>query len=292
MGCCDVNGDPWLSCADVLLARQDAAGALAMLEHPRRRLRATTSAWTGTRELRVRARALAATGQWEPAYRCMEDYVAAYEQARSVAGDRAAAESGAAVAVDDARRQAQHFEQLALTDPLTGLPNRRHAERWLAEHAGAEGGALCVAIADLDHFKRINDTHSHDAGDLVLMRFGAMLQHRFQGAGMLAARLGGEEFLLAMAGVPPEVALGRCQALCDQLRETSFADILGPMPVTVSIGLAHAPRPTAPGLLLPAADGALYAAKRAGRDRVVAAAVPDQPAAKAALLATSQSSKD
>jgi len=200
----------------------------------------------------------------------MLDYVAAYERARSVEGDRAAARSAAAVAVDDARRQAQHFEHLALTDALTGLPNRRHAERWLAEQAGR--GALCVAIADLDHFKRINDTHSHDAGDLVLRRFGALLQDMFRDApATLAARLGGEEFLLAWAGdTTPDAALRNCQALQERLRGISFADILGPLPatVTVSIGLNCAAGPADPGALLRQADRCLYAAKRAGRDRV------------------------
>ena len=281
LGCCDVNGDPWLSFAEVLLARGDPAGAMAMLEHPRRSARGAISSWTNTRDLRVRARVLAALQRWEEAYDHMVRHAAAYERSRSIEGDRAVAESSAAMAVGEERRRARYFERLALTDPLTGLPNRRHAERWLAEHAEdrrpdaeAQGDELCVAIADLDHFKRINDTHSHDSGDLVLHRFGALLQDFVDapGAGRapaFAARLGGEEFLLAWTGITIEEALHRSNELCERLRKTSFADIVGSMPVTASIGVAFGLRPVDSGALLRAADRSLYEAKHAGRDRVI-----------------------
>jgi len=279
LGCCDVNGDPWLTYAEVLLARADPAGALGMLEHPRRLARGATSAWTGTRELRTRASVLAGLARWEEAYGQIVRYMAAYERSRSIEGDRAVAQSSAATAIGEERRRAQHFEQLALTDPLTGLPNRRHAERWLAEHvdgpapdAAAEPREMCVAIADLDHFKRINDTHSHDAGDLVLRRFGALLRS-FAAAqrdpATFAARLGGEEFLLGWAGWPLDDALRCCDELRGRLHATSFADIVGAMPVTASIGVACAARPADAGALLRAADLALYEAKRQGRDRVL-----------------------
>ena len=286
LGCCDVNGDPWLSFAEVMLARADPAAALTMLEHPRRSARGALSFWTNTRDLRVRSQALAALQRWKEAYDRMVQYVAAYEHARSIEGDRAVAESSAAVAVGEERRRSQHFERLSLTDPLTGLPNRRHAERWLIEHAGAgacdDGSAsdqLCVVIADIDHFKRINDTHSHDAGDLVLQRFGSVLHAAFNAptlrstTPMLAARLGGEEFLLAWSGISIEAALRSANALCERLRKTSFSDIVGGLPVTASLGLACGLRPVDPGVLLRAADQCLYEAKRAGRDQVIGTSV-------------------
>lgn len=281
LGCCDVNGDPWLSFAEVLLARDDPSGAYAMLEHPRRQARDALSSWTNTRDLRTRAHVLAALKRWEEAYAHMLQYAAAYERTRSIEGDRAVAESGAAMAVREERRRARHFERLALTDPLTGLPNRRHAERWLAEHAEAgdpdarqESAALCVAIADLDHFKRVNDTHSHEAGDLVLQRVGLLLQDAVDrprsGSGLtFAARLGGEEFLLAWTGILVAAAVDRGNELCERLRKTSFADIVGSTPVTASIGVACGIRPVDPGLLLRTADRCLYEAKHAGRDRVI-----------------------
>jgi len=285
LGCCDVNGDPWLTFAEILLARDDAAGAIDMLEHPRRLARGAASTWTNARELRTRARALAGLSRWEEAYVYMVRYADAYERSRSIEGDRAVAASSAAMAVTAERRRARHFERLALTDPLTGLPNRRHAERWLAEHAQAtpsapdpEQAGLCVAIADLDHFKRVNDTHSHDAGDLVLQRFGGLLQSCVEeplGSGPLtfAARLGGEEFLLAWAGISLAAALHRGNELCERLRRTSFMDIVGSMPITVSIGVAAATRPVDPGKLLRVADHSLYEAKHAGRDRVTGATI-------------------
>jgi len=284
LGCCDVNGDPWLSFAEVLLARGDPSGAMAMLEHPRRTARGATSSWTSIRELRARASVLAALRRWEEAYDHMVRYAAAYERSRSIEGDRAVAESSAAMAVGEERRRALHFERLSLTDPLTGLPNRRHAERWLAEHAQRRDfdtevrGELCVAIADLDHFKRINDTHSHDAGDLVLQRFGALLQDFFDSSARgsvstFVARLGGEEFLLAWSGLSMVDALHHGNELRERLRKTSFADIVGNMPVTVSIGLACGLPPVDASALLRAADRCLYDAKHAGRDRAIGAIV-------------------
>ena len=286
LGCCDVNGDPWLSFAEVMLAAGNPTGALTMLEHPRRGARGALSSWTNTRDLRVRSQVLAALHRWEEAYARMVQYVAAYEHARSIEGDRAVAESSATVAVYEERRRSQYFERLALTDPLTGLPNRRQAERWLTEHAGAASrdagpasDQLCVAIADLDHFKRINDTCSHDAGDLVLQRFGTLLIESFNALpapgtpAMFAARLGGEEFLIAWSGIPIEAAMRRGNALCERLRKTSFTDLVGSMPVTASLGLACGIRPVDPGALLRAADQCLYQAKRAGRDRVIGASV-------------------
>jgi two-component system cell cycle response regulator len=285
LGCCDVNGDPWLSFAELLLAKHDAAGALEMLEHPRRRARGATSSWTNARDLRTRARVLAALGRWEDAYARMEQYAHAYEHSRSIEGDRAVAESSAAMAVRTERTRTRHFERLALTDPLTGLPNRRHAERWLAERVLAGAAAtgpgkawLCVAIADLDHFKRVNDTHSHEAGDLVLQRFGALLQDsvgeaQVDASAMFAARLGGEEFLLAWPDISFVDALHRGDELCERLRRTSFTDIVQSMSITASIGVAAAMWPIDAGKLLRAADDCLYEAKRAGRDRVAGAII-------------------
>lgn len=132
-----------------------------------------------------------------------------------------------------------------------------------------------MAIADLDHFKRVNDTHSHDAGDLVLRRFSAVLldslnaPSRDPATSMLAARLGGEEFLVAWSGMSLEAGLRHGNALCERLRQTVFTDIVGSMPITTSLGLACGSRPIDPSALLRVADKCLYEAKRAGRDQVI-----------------------
>jgi len=135
-----------------------------------------------------------------------------------------------------------------------------------------------VAIADLDHFKRINDTHSHDAGDLVLQRFGTLLQDYSasparSGASTFVARLGGEEFLLAWTGISIEDAIVRSNEVRECLHEASFTDIVGSMPVTASIGVAGGLRPVDAGALLRAADRCLYEAKHAGRDQAIGAIV-------------------
>jgi diguanylate cyclase (GGDEF)-like protein len=180
----------------------------------------------------------------------------------------------AVVAVGEERRRAQHFERLALTDPLTGLPNRRHAEHWLGEQARSGAGTMCVAIADLDHFKHVNDTYSHDAGDLVLRRFGQLVQDAVRSnddrsGAAFAARMGGEEFLIAWCDITLEHAVVRSNQLCERLRATSFADVAAGAVVTASIGVAGGRRPIDPLELLRSADLRLYDAKRAGRDQVV-----------------------
>jgi len=281
LGCCDVNGDPWISYAELLLAREEPAQALAMLEAPRRLQRTGGSPYSNTRALRARAEALAALQRWEEAYLGMVAYAAAYEKLRAVEADQTGAESSAVAAALDERKRAQHFEKLALTDALTGLPNRRQVELWLGRHDTARANPaqavplqLCLGIVDLDHFKHINDHHSHDAGDLVLKRVGQMLAQLAGDSGApaaptLAARLGGEEFLLAWTGVSLEDALQSANAWRETLRQTSFADLVGNTPVTASIGLAFGQPTAPPNELLRAADACLYQAKRAGRDRVV-----------------------
>ncbi|RVT90069.1 diguanylate cyclase [Rhodovarius crocodyli] len=149
----------------------------------------------------------------------------------------------------------------ATTDALTGLPNRR---RLLEEARRAPGAAL--ALLDIDHFKAVNDTHGHDSGDAMLVA----LAERLKEAACFAARLGGEEFALLIPD--PEAA----EALMEGLRQAVGATRVPLHPglalsVTVSIGLALPRAGAGIDQMLREADLALYAAKRAGRDRVVLA---------------------
>ncbi|MCD9086345.1 diguanylate cyclase [Stenotrophomonas sp. SY1] len=165
----------------------------------------------------------------------------------------------------------QQLEQMNLelseqtrTDPLTGLPNRRALAAALSE-AVERGGAVmpAVAIVDIDHFKMVNDIHGHGEGDRVLTELAAALRAQFAGRGM-AARFGGEEFVILM----PETPLAQAELQCQYLRETVAMLPVG-LPVTVSIGLAaHRPGETTQQTLQ-RADAALYQAKHQGRDRVV-----------------------
>ncbi|MET0808731.1 MAG: sensor domain-containing diguanylate cyclase [Pseudoxanthomonas sp.] len=155
------------------------------------------------------------------------------------------------------------------TDALTGLPNRRAFAVALAaemEKARASGHYLCVAVLDIDHFKMINDLHGHAEGDKVLVGLAAMLKSQFAGGGM-AARYGGEEFVLLLPGSDA----GQARLQCEFLRQSVPLLPIG-VPITVSIGVAEIRRrDDTPDDAFRRADQALYAAKRAGRDRVAVA---------------------
>jgi diguanylate cyclase (GGDEF)-like protein/PAS domain S-box-containing protein len=161
----------------------------------------------------------------------------------------------------------------ATHDPLTGLFNRRYLEETLSRelHRAHRGNSpLGVAMLDLDHFKRFNDTFGHDAGDSLLRELGQLLREKLRKSD-ISCRYGGEEFVLVM----PDSSLANTQQRVEQIRglvkELKIRhgnQLLGT--VAASAGVAEAPEhgSTAPELLR-AADNALYAAKQAGRDRIV-----------------------
>ncbi len=165
---------------------------------------------------------------------------------------------------------------------MTGLPNRRYVDEELPElivRCRDLGVPLTLGLADLDHFKRINDTHSHDVGDRVLTAVAALLRATVDvDTDGFVARLGGEEFLLVLPGVGPAEVTGRLESACTRIRAHPWASLTGTLPVTVSIGAVCAePGPAfGQGDLLAAADSNLYAAKRGGRDRVVAGTLSQQ----------------
>lgn len=153
------------------------------------------------------------------------------------------------------------------TDPLTGLPNRRAFAAALAaatEQTRAAGQSLSVALLDVDHFKTVNDVHGHDQGDVVLRELSALLRAHVAGAGTIA-RYGGEEFVLLL----PNVDLLQARVQCEYLRQ-SVAVMTIALPVTVSIGVAMLHPQENVEAVIKRADQALYAAKRGGRDQVVA----------------------
>ncbi|MBB4315515.1 GGDEF domain-containing protein [Roseospira marina] len=172
------------------------------------------------------------------------------------------------------------LERLATVDELTGLAGRRHfmvlAER---ERARTERFVTCLSVLmlDLDRFKAINDTHGHGVGDAVLRAFGAVLQRELRQIDV-AGRLGGEEFAVLLPGAN----LGHGLEVAERLRAgtaeigRNSADLhrdsgaeAPPVPVTVSIGVTTFMPGDTLDALLKRADTALYAAKRAGRDRVL-----------------------
>jgi diguanylate cyclase (GGDEF)-like protein len=179
-------------------------------------------------------------------------------------------------------RSAAHFQALsqradslidalrrdALTDSLTALPNRRAFDAALTQAAMA-GEEACVAIIDIDHFKKVNDRLGHGAGDAVLVRFAEIARGSFRGGDMVG-RIGGEEFGVILRGVGVEQACRICQRLTDRLAAEDIATPFGPVRVTISTGIAAIGRDGDAALV--SADSALYAAKRGGRSRLSAVA--------------------
>jgi len=165
-------------------------------------------------------------------------------------------------------------QEQAQRDPLTGVPNRY----FLNEAMGTEiarhlrqGKHLVLMVLDLDHFKRINDTLGHQAGDDVLTGFAALLKRRFR-ASDLISRYGGEEFVVVLTDTDVQESAAVASGFVTQVAATPFATSAGPVSVTVSVGLSVLPEhgKTFSELFF-RADQALYQAKREGRNRVVCA---------------------
>jgi two-component system cell cycle response regulator len=172
------------------------------------------------------------------------------------------------------RDNVQSSIEMAITDALTGLFNRRYMESHLAgllEHATARGKPLAVLVIDIDYFKSINDSHGHDAGDDVLREFALRIKRSIRGID-LACRYGGEEFVVVMPETDTAVAAMVAERLRRRIAAEPFAIQEGSnsIPVTISIGLAALRgADDSAAALLKRADQALYRAKRDGRNRVV-----------------------
>ncbi|MDH6266763.1 two-component system cell cycle response regulator [Rhizobium sp. SG_E_25_P2] len=178
---------------------------------------------------------------------------------------------------DQLRSGLEQTLELAVTDGLTGLNNRRYLDRHLKtlfERAKLRGRPLSLCITDIDRFKSVNDTYGHDAGDEVLREFANRIRQTVRGAD-LACRFGGEEFVVVMPDTTPETAA----LVAERLREVVEIELFKlrasglTLPITASIGISSTVwGAETPDQLLKQADKALYEAKHAGRNRVVAAA--------------------
>jgi two-component system, cell cycle response regulator len=172
------------------------------------------------------------------------------------------------------RDNVQMSIEMAITDALTGLSNRRYMESHLGtlvEQASARGKPLSALVIDIDYFKAINDTHGHDAGDDVLRDFALRLKRSIRGID-LACRYGGEEFVIVMPETDMAVAAMVAERLRRRIAAGPFAITQGAqtIPVTISIGIAALRgKDDSAASLLKRADQALYRAKHDGRNRVV-----------------------
>jgi diguanylate cyclase len=168
-------------------------------------------------------------------------------------------------------QQLQQAQTEAMLDPLTGLMNRRGFERAVKElFASADITGAALLLADIDHFKQVNDTYGHLLGDKVLRAIAQTLQSNIKGRD-LAARLGGEEFAVLL----PQTTLQGARTLAEQIRNAVSAGRIrradgkdSPGAVTVSLGVAIGRKGDTLEQLLARADVALYAAKHGGRNRV------------------------
>ncbi|HET7335357.1 MAG TPA: diguanylate cyclase, partial [Rhizomicrobium sp.] len=176
---------------------------------------------------------------------------------------------------DRLRHNVQLSLEMAITDQLTGLHNRRYMGRHLStlvDGATKTDKPLSFLIMDIDHFKLVNDTHGHDIGDEVLREFSNRISANVRGID-LACRYGGEEFVVVMPDTEPDFAYTVAERLRKQVETTPFAISRDPgnLNITISIGIAAVEgQSDTAETLLHRADQALYRAKREGRNRVVA----------------------
>ena len=167
----------------------------------------------------------------------------------------------------------EKLKSQSVRDGLTGLYNRRFLEESLPreiERCRRRNLPLTVVMADLDHFKKLNDTWGHEAGDLAIQSFAETARRHFRSEDILC-RYGGEEFCFVLPECPPEDARARAEALLRPQRESTLRfgrDSIGP--ITTSIGIATFPAQGVDGIeIVRLADAALYRAKLEGRDRLV-----------------------
>jgi diguanylate cyclase (GGDEF)-like protein len=163
------------------------------------------------------------------------------------------------------------LKEQANVDPLTGLFNRRYLQATLEREwarCQREQQPLCVMLIDIDHFKRVNDTHGHGVGDEVLAALGRLLSGGVRTED-LACRYGGEEFLVLLPKMPLDLAVERAQSLRQAFAELDISVEGVRVPLSLSVGVAVAPdHAQTPADLVRHADEALYRAKAEGRNRV------------------------
>lgn len=166
----------------------------------------------------------------------------------------------------------QALKEQSIKDPLTKLYNRRYLDEMLAREcsrAQRNNKALSVLIMDIDHFKKVNDTYGHDAGDAVLVAFAKLIQQNIRKED-IACRLGGEEFVLVLPDATMEQAVVRAEKICEATRAMSIKFQREVLNITVSIGVCDYPEcAQMPEELIQNADSALYRAKNGGRNRVI-----------------------
>jgi len=167
------------------------------------------------------------------------------------------------------KEQLHESKQKMLRDPLTGLPNRMAFDERITleiNRCKRNNENICIAMWDLDHFKKVNDTYGHDAGDRVLKLLAKIISTRVRKVDMFS-RIGGEEFVLLMPDTSLENALNLNNQLRDSLANSGFHYDGAPCPITASVGIARIEEYDNSESVMRKADEALYKSKREGRNR-------------------------
>jgi diguanylate cyclase (GGDEF)-like protein len=182
-------------------------------------------------------------------------------------------------ALEALERANDELQTASVTDPLTGLYNRRHFEARLAEelkNGDRRGVPAACFLLDVDHLKEVNDVYGHLAGDAMLREFAGVIRQRTR-KGDVAARLGGDEFALLLIGVTPATAQAAAERVRSAVEAAEFRFQGAPIPMTASVGASFFPlgERTRPEAVLEQADRALYQAKQTrNRVQVAASIVP------------------
>jgi diguanylate cyclase (GGDEF)-like protein len=209
-------------------------------------------------------------GQLSEALTCLRKAGAIEQRLKNEEAERRARALSTRRRLDAASQEAERYRRLAMEDSLTGLANRRQLDERLAalmREAQTRGLVLTVALADVDHFKGINDRFSHAVGDEVLRCVGEILRSHCR-LGDVAGRYGGEEFMLVYRNLEMAAAAEICERVRRAVESYDWASIHPHLRVTLSMGLATSSSFDHPQGLLDAADHWLYEAKHHGRNQI------------------------
>ena len=270
------SGDRWieaygLSCVgEIRHQLGDHRSAIELLSSALATFEALGARDEMARILKILSQAYEAAGELSEALSALRRSTQLDQELRSEAIERRARALAARRRVERATEEAERYKRLAMEDALTGLANRRQLDERLASmlrDARAKGAPITVALADVDHFKGINDRFSHAVGDEVLRCVGEILRAHCR-AGDVAGRYGGEEFVLVFRGLDMHAASEACERVRRAVEGWDWKSIHPHLRVTLSMGLASSRSFDEPQGLLDAADHWLREAKNHGRNQV------------------------
>ncbi len=251
----------------LLVANNDLEGSVLSLSEAMRLANESGTLCLGAQIAKQLSDTFAACGRFEEALHFHQQYFELYVRRSAERSQVRARTLSRQQELDALHQHAAHFERLAGEDPLTGLRNRRGLDVLLEALRHTQSG-YGVAIADVDHFKAINDTYSHIVGDEVLRSLGLILSG-VSGGDVSVGRLGGEEFLIVLEGVSEEDGLMLCERVRASISAFDWQRLDPRLSVTISIGFAAGDPGSDPASILARADRNLYFAKEQGRNCLV-----------------------